>query len=98
MGLLSSRGVPSWHPAPQELVLACRKASEFCLSEGYPIEKLAVQYAVSNPGITTTLFSSSRSCNVLRNIEWASSDPDWELVRKVRSIIGGQMRVSWSNS
>lgn len=98
MGLLSSRGVPSWHPAPQELVLACRKASEFCLSEGYPIEKLAVQYAVSNPGITTTLFSSSRSCNVLRNIEWASSEPDWELVRKVRSIIGGQMRVSWSNS
>lgn len=49
MGLLSQRGVPEWHPAPAALVEACRKASDYCLSQGYPIEKLAIQYSVSNP-------------------------------------------------
>ena len=30
MGLLSLRGVPAWHPAPQALVEACRKAVYRC--------------------------------------------------------------------
>ena len=59
MGLLSQRGIPDWHPAPKPLVEACKKAVKHCESKGYPIEKLAIQYAVSNPRIATTLFSSA---------------------------------------
>ena len=44
MGLLSNRGVPDWHPAPRPLVEACARAAGFCAREGYPIEKLAMQY------------------------------------------------------
>ena len=51
MGLLSSRGVPDWHPAPKPLVDACARAAEFCREKGYPIERLAIQYSVSNPRI-----------------------------------------------
>ena len=58
MGLLSQRGVPAWHPAPKPLVKACQKAADYCREKGYPIEKLAVQYSVSNPRIASTLFSS----------------------------------------
>ena len=98
MGLLSSRGVPDWHPAPKALVEACRKAVEYCAQLGYPIEKLAIQYSVSNPRIATTLFSSANPDNVRRNIQWASEPVDMDLVRKVREIIGDQQRVSWKNS
>ena len=98
MGLLSQRGVPAWHPAPKALVDACRKATELCSEHNYPIEKLAVQYAVSNPRIASTLFSSANPDNVVRNMEWAESEPDWDLVDKVREIIGQQMRVTWSNT
>ena len=59
MGLLSSRGVPDWHPAPKPLVDACARAAEFCREKGYPIERLAIQYSVSNPRIASTLFSSA---------------------------------------
>ena len=98
MGLLSKRGVPAWHPAPKPLVEACAKAAQLCEEKGYPIEKLAVQYAVSNERIAGTLFSSANPANVKRNIEWANEEPDWELVKEVQALIGDQKRVSWANS
>lgn len=98
MGLLTSRGIPAWHPAPRALVEACARAAEFCASKAYPIEKLAIQYSVSNPRISTTLFSSANPANVARNIGWANEEPDWQLVSAVEKIIGNQKRVTWSNT
>ena len=98
MGLLSQRGVPHWHPAPQSLVEACQKAVQHCLAKNYPIEKLAIQYSVSNPRIATTLFSSANPQNVIKNIEYAEAPIDWQLVQEVQDIIGNQKRVSWANS
>ncbi len=98
MGLLSQRGVPAWHPAPRPLVEACSKAAAYCTAQGYPIEKLAIQFAVSNPRIATTLFSSANPDNVLKNIAYAEEPIDWDLVAKVKEIIGDQQRVGWANS
>ena len=98
MGLLSSRGAPAWHPAPQPLVDACRKATEYCSQKGYPIEKLAMQFAVSNPRVPTTLFSSANPDNVRRNLEYISEPIDWQLVKDVQEIIGPAMRLTWANT
>ena len=98
MGLLSKRGVPAWHPAPKPLVEACQKAVAHCESKGYPIQKLAIQFSVSNPRIATTLFSSANPDNVLKNIAYCKEPIDWNLVREVQDIIGDQQRVSWANS
>ncbi len=98
MGLLSQRGVPDWHPAPKALVEACARAAQYCNEKGYPIERLAVQFSVSNPRIASTLFSSANPANVRRNIQWANENPDWNLVNEVKAIIGQQQRVTWANS
>lgn len=98
MGLLSQRGIPDWHPAPKPLVEACSQAAAFCTEQGYPIEKLAIQYSIQNPRIASTLFSSANPQNVKRNVEWAMEPIDMQLVEKVREIIGNQFRVSWKNS
>lgn len=98
MGLLSERGIPEWHPAPKALVEVCRKAVQHCKSRNYPIEKLAIQFSVSNPRIATTLFSSANPENVLKNIRFAEEPIDWDLVKEVQEIIGNQKRVSWINS
>jgi aryl-alcohol dehydrogenase-like predicted oxidoreductase len=99
MGLLSQRGTPDWHPAPEPLKEACARAAAFCTENGYPIEKLAIQYSTSlNPRIATTLFSSANPANVLKNIGYVNDPMDIELVAKVREIIGDQMRVRWKNS
>lgn len=99
MGLLSDRGTPDWHPAPQALKDACRRATEHCRSKNYPIEKLAMQFSTSlNPRIATTLFSSANPKNVQKNIDYISEPMDEQLVGEVQSIIGDQMRVRWKNS
>ena len=99
MGLLSQRGAPAWHPAPEALKAACRQASDYCLSKGYPIEKLAMQYSTSNnPRIASTLFSSTNPANVLKNIRYVEEPVDTTLVDEVRNIIGDQKRVRWANT
>lgn len=98
MGLLSSRGVPPWHPAAKTLVDACARAAAHCAEKGYPIEKLAIQYSISSPRIATTLFSSANPDNVRKNLEYASTPADPELVKEVQDIIGDQKRVRWKNS
>lgn len=98
MGLLSTRGVPDWHPAPKPLVEACARAAQHCAAKGYPIEKLAIQYSVANPRVATTLFSSANPANVEKNIAWANQPIDWQLAAEVQDIIGEQKRVSWKNT
>lgn len=98
MGLLSKRGAPDWHPAPEALHKACAAAAEFCEKEGYPIEELAMQYSVGEPRITSTLFSTTKPENVLKNLDFISRPADPEMVAKVREIIGDAFALTWKNS
>ncbi len=98
MGLLSERGIPEWHPAPKTLVDVCKQASEYCKSVGYPIEKLAMQFATGNPRIATTLFSSANPDNVRRNVEYVESEIDEALLKEVTRIIGPHFGERWHNT
>ncbi len=98
MGLLSSRGAPDWHPAPKALADACRRAAEYCAQKSYPIEKLAMQFSVSNPRVPSTLFSSANPDNVRRNLDYISEPIDWQLVKEVQDIIGDAKRLTWCNT
>ncbi len=98
MGLLSQRGAPAWHPAPEALKQRCAEAAKLCAERGVEIEKLAMQYSVSNPRIATTLFSSANPKNVLKNIDFVNAEYDEALAKEVQAFIGDQMRVRWANS
>ncbi len=98
MGLLTERGAPEWHPAPKPLQALTKKATGFCKSKGKSIEKLAIQYSISNPRIATTLFSTTRASSVLQNIEWAKEPMDEELLIDVQKILEPRFRDTWLNS
>jgi aryl-alcohol dehydrogenase-like predicted oxidoreductase len=98
MGLLTERGAPEWHPAPKPLQDLCKKAAEYCKSKGKSIEQLAVQYSTSNPRIATTLFSTTRSEAVLKNISWINEPLDEDLLRDVQKILESRYRDTWLNS
>lgn len=98
MGLLTERGAPDWHPAPRPLQDLCRKAVAHCKAKGKSIEQLAVRYAVDNPRIATTLFSTTRSESVLQNIAWADAPLDAALLEEVQSILEPRFRDTWLNS
>jgi len=87
MGLLTERGVPSWHPAPPAMLAGARRAIEYCQSVGADIVKLAVQFCVAHPGIATTLVGSANPENIRRNVAYAEAPIDFELMAKVLEIL-----------
>lgn len=87
MGLLTERGVPSWHPAPPAMVAGARKAVDYCRSVGADIVKLAVQFCVAHPGIATTLVGSANPDNIRKNIAYADEPIDFELMGKVIELL-----------
>ena len=98
MGLLTERGVPDWHPAPEALKRLSRKAVEYCKSKGVPIEQLAVSFSVQNPRIATTLFSTTNPENVLKTIQYANTPLDMDLLKEVQKIFEPGFRDTWVNS
>lgn len=98
MGLLTGRGAPDWHPAPLPLRNLCKKAADYCSKKGKSIEQLAIQYAVNNSRIATTLFSTTRSDCVLQNIRWIEEPLDEDLLKEVRKILEPRHRDTWLNN
>ena len=98
MGLLTERGIPVWHPAPEALKRLSVKAAEYCKLKGVSIEQLAVSFSVSNPRITTTLFSTTNPENVLKTIQYAHTPLDEALLYDVQKIFEPGFRDTWVNS
>ena len=95
MGLLSNRGTPDWHPAPKAVKDACAKAAAHCREKGASIEKLAVQFAVRNPDIATTLVGSANPDNMRRNVQWVNEPIDEPLLAQVLEILQPVHNVTW---
>lgn len=87
MGLLTERGVPAWHPASPRIVAQCQEAVRFCRAQGVDIVKLAIQFAVAQPGIATTLVGTASSENIRKNVAYALEPLDPALLAQVRAIL-----------
>lgn len=97
MGLLSNRGTPSWHPAPEEVKEMCARAAVHCRVKGASIENLAVQFSLTNPDIATTVVGSANPKNMERNIAWAEEAMDQALLREVLAILRPVHNVTWAS-
>jgi L-galactose dehydrogenase len=95
MGLLSTRGTPDWHPAPAEVKRVCKKAARFCEDQGSDIARLAMQFAVAEPRIASTLFSTSKPENVQANVDAITEPIDLELLTQVQQILAPIQNITW---
>src|SRR5207253_2212370 len=95
MGLLTHRGAPDWHPAPQPLKSACAKAAEYCREKEVDIAQLALQFALSNPAIATTLVGTASPDNLRKNVAWAEHPPDPQLLAEVQAILAPVRNMGW---
>lgn len=87
MGLLTARGVPTWHPAPPAMIAGARRAVDYCTSVGADIVKLAVQFCVSHPTIATTLIGSANPDNIRKNVGYLDEPIDFELMARVLDLL-----------
>jgi L-galactose dehydrogenase len=97
MGLLTEHGAPAWHPAPIDIRTACTMAAIYCRARGAAIEQLALQFALANPAIHTTLVGSASPDNLKKNAAWAEAPLDMELLEEVRAILKPVLNKTWTS-
>ena len=95
MRLLSLEGPPHWHPAPPNLRARCAEAARFCKARGSDIGKLALQFAVNNPRIHTTIVGTANPQRVLENIRHIKEPTDQDLLTAVFEILNPVHNLTW---
>jgi len=84
--LLTNAPLPKWLKEPEEVKAAARKAAEHCAKKGVDIAKLALQFSLANPDITTTIAGSANPSNIRNWAKWAAEPLDLELLAEVQAI------------
>jgi len=84
--LLTDAPLPAWLKEPEPVKAAAREAAALCSSRGTPIAKLALQFALADPAIATTIAGSANPANVRAWARWAAEPLDEELLRDVRAL------------
>ncbi|ANF96461.1 aldo/keto reductase [Paenibacillus bovis] len=95
MGLLSDKGPADWHPASPEIKQRCREAAEFCRQQGSSLTQLAIQYAVSNERLTTTIVGTASTAEITDNIRWAGEPIDLDVLQQVLNILAPVQGQTW---
>ncbi len=83
--LLTNATLPAWLKEPESVKAAARKAAEVCAKKGSDIAKLALQFSLANPDITTTVSGSANPDNIRNWAKWAA-EPIEELLAEVLAI------------
>jgi aryl-alcohol dehydrogenase-like predicted oxidoreductase len=95
-GLLTGGPVADWHPAGAEDRKTCAEAARFCEQQGTSLAKIAFQFSCQNSPFQTTMFSSSRTSSVTRNLAWFAEALDQSLLREVRQILAPLIDKQWN--
>ena len=84
--LLTNAPLPAWLKEPEEVKAAARQAAAFCAGRGVDIARLALQYSLAHPDITTTIAGSANPENIRRWAQWAAEPIDAQLLKEVVGI------------
>jgi len=84
--LLTNAPLPDWLKEPESVKQAARKAAAVCEAAGVDIAKLALQFSIENPDMTTTIAGSANPNNIRKWAEWAAEPIDRELLNEVQAI------------
>jgi L-galactose dehydrogenase len=84
--LLTNAPLPPWLKEPEEVKAAARAAAAHCAERGVDIAKLALQFCLANPDITTTVSGSANPNNIRNWAKWAAEPLDEELLQEVLAI------------
>ena len=84
--LLTNAPLPAWLKEPEEVKAAARAAAALCASRGSDIAKLALQFSIADPDITSTIAGSANPENIRRWARWAAEPVDRQLLAEVLAI------------
>jgi len=95
MGMLTERGAPDWHPAPQAVRDAANQVAEFCRQQGVDLSELALRFCFDYPRVASTLVGMSTRDHVRMNIQALGARTDPEILRQLQAIIAPVFNHVW---
>lgn len=85
--LLTSAPLPKWHKAPGYVRDIAAQAAKKCAQAGSDIAKLALQYSIANPEMTTCITGSASPKRIAEWANWAEEPIDETLLAEVLEIL-----------
>ncbi|MCP5115110.1 MAG: hypothetical protein GY953_30125 [bacterium] len=95
MGILTERGAPDWHPAPDNVKQAGARIVECCRKHGLLVADVALRFCIDHPDVATTLVGMSRPDHVERNIRGISKANNPEVLAEIEQIVAPVKNVTW---
>jgi aryl-alcohol dehydrogenase-like predicted oxidoreductase len=85
--LLTGAPLPEWHKSTPEVREVAAKAVKYCEEHGSDIAKLALQYSVAHPDLTSCVTGSANPERVAQWCDWIDEPMDEQLVAGVKEIL-----------
>src|SRR5579871_1599248 len=95
MGLLAEAAPPPWHPAPGEIRQTIDLAKSYCRQHGIDIAQIALQFALANPDIATTLCGMKTRQELERNLACVGMAPAPEHLQALQAILAPIHDQTW---
>ncbi len=84
--LLTNAPLPQWLKESENVKAAARAAAAHCAKRSVDIAKLALQFSLANPDITTTIAGSANPENIKSWAKWIAEPIDQQLLAEVLEI------------
>ena len=97
MGILTGRGEPEWHPAPQVVKELGMKVAKVCEAHGKNIADVALRFVVEHPYASSTLVGMSRPDHVERNIRGIEQPLDEGLMEAIHKVVAPVKNLTWQS-
>jgi aryl-alcohol dehydrogenase-like predicted oxidoreductase len=85
--LLTTAPLPSWHKSTPRIREICHQAAEHCRQRGVDIARLALQFSLAHPDLTTCITGSANPARIAQWAQWAAEPLDEVLWREVQEIL-----------
>jgi aryl-alcohol dehydrogenase-like predicted oxidoreductase len=85
--LLTNAPLPKWHKATPLVREVAARVGEHCRAKGSDIAKLALQFSIRHPDMTTCIVGSANPNNVSNWAKWAAEPVDEQLLKEVQEIL-----------
>jgi L-galactose dehydrogenase len=97
MGIITERGAPEWHPAPQAVRDAGQRVVALCKARGVDASEVALRFCLDNADVASTLVGLSSREHVERNLQALEMTVDAELMGEIAEAVAAVKDVTWAS-
>src|ERR1017187_4373775 len=95
MGIITERGAPEWHPAPQAVRDAGQRGVAVCKARGVDASEVALRFCLDQPDVASTLVGLSSRGHVERNLKCLEMRNDPELLAEIAKAVASMKHLTW---